>query len=68
MHYIHNNPVNHGFVNEIDQWKHSSYNSYLNLEKDSKLNRTEIMQYFDSLEIFRNFHQSNIEYDFLDFE
>lgn len=68
LHYIHNNPVNHGFVNEIDQWKHSSYNSYLNLEKDSKLNRTEIMQYFDSLEIFRNYHQSNIEYNFLDLE
>lgn len=67
LHYIHNNPVNHGFVNKIDQWKHSSYNSYLNSEKESKLNRTEIMQYFDSLEIFRNYHQRNVEYDFLDF-
>lgn len=67
LHYIHNNPVNHGFVNKIDQWKHSSYNSYLNSEKESKLNRTEIMQYFDSLEVFRNYHQCNVEYDFLDF-
>lgn len=68
LHYIHNNPVNHGFVNKIDQWKHSSYNSYLNPEKESKLNRTEILQYFDSLEVFRNYHQSNVEYDFLNFE
>lgn len=68
LHYIHNNPVNHGFVNKIDQWKHSSYNSYLNPEKESKLNRTEIMQYFDSLEVFRNYHQSMVEYNFLDFE
>lgn len=68
LHYIHNNPVKHGFVNKIDQWKHSSYNSYLNLEKESKLNRTEIMQYFDSLEVFRNYHQSVIEYNFLNFE
>lgn len=68
LHYIHNNPVHHGFVNNIDQWKHSSYNSYLHSEKESKLNRTEIMQYFDSLEVFRNYHQSNIEYDFLNFE
>ncbi|ANF50110.1 transposase [Chryseobacterium glaciei] len=68
LHYIHNNPVNHGFVNKIDQWKHSSYNSYLNHEKESKLNRTEIMQYFDSLEVFRNYHQSNVEYDFLNLE
>ena len=37
LHYIHNNPVNHGFVNKIDEWKHSSYISYLNPEKESKL-------------------------------
>ncbi|MBW7676919.1 transposase [Chryseobacterium chendengshani] len=65
LHYIHNNPINHGVVNKIDQWKHSSYNSYLNPEKESKLNRTDIMQYFDSLDVFKNYHQSNIEYDFL---
>lgn len=68
LHYIHNNPINHGFVNKIDQWKHSSYNSYLNPEKESKLNRKEIMPYFDSVEVFRNYHQSTIEYDFLNFE
>lgn len=64
LHYIHNNPINHGFANKVDQWKHSSYNSYLNLEKESKLNRMEIMQYFDSLDVFKNYHQSNVEYDF----
>lgn len=68
LHYIHNNPVNHGFTSEIDLWKYSSYNSYLNNIKTSKLNRTEIMQYFDSLEIFKNYHHSNIEYDFLNIE
>ncbi|ALR31610.1 transposase [Chryseobacterium sp. IHB B 17019] len=68
LHYIHNNPINHGFVNKVDQWKHSSYNSYLNLEKESKLNRMEIMQYFDSLDVFKNYHQSNVEYDFLNLE
>ncbi len=68
LHYIHNNPVNHGFVDEINKWRHSSYNSYLHPEKESKLNRTEIMQYFDSLDVFRNYHQSNIEYDFLSLE
>ncbi|MFC7347952.1 transposase [Chryseobacterium zhengzhouense] len=68
LHYIHNNPVNHGFVNKIDEWKHSSYISYLNPEKESKLERMEIMQYFDSLNVFRNYHQSNIEYDFFNFE
>ena len=68
LHYIHNNPINHGFVNKVNQWKHSSYNSYLNPEKESKLNRIEIMQYFDSLDVFKNYHQSNVEYDFLSLE
>lgn len=68
LHYIHNNPVNHGFVNKADHWEFSSYNSYLHPEKESKLNRTEIMQYFDSLDVFKNYHQSDIEYDFLNFE
>ncbi|MBD8083386.1 transposase [Chryseobacterium caseinilyticum] len=68
LHYIHNNPVNHGFTSEINLWKYSSYNSYLNILKASKLNRTEIMQYFESLEIFKNYHHSNVEYDFLNIE
>ncbi|MFL9835064.1 transposase [Chryseobacterium terrae] len=68
LHYIHNNPVNHGFANKINEWKHSSYYSYLNPEKESKLERSEILQYFDSLEVFKNYHESNFEYDFLNFE
>lgn len=68
LHYIHNNPVIHGIVSENIQWKHSSYNSYLHPEKESKLKRSEMLQYFDSLEIFRNYHQSDIEYDFLHLE
>ncbi|WP_027380221.1 hypothetical protein [Chryseobacterium daeguense] len=68
LHYIHSNPVNHGFVNRISEWEHSSYNSYLNPQKESKLNRTEIMQYFDSSVVFKNYHESNVEYDFLNFE
>lgn len=68
LHYIHNNPVNHGFTSEINLWKYSSYNAYLNNLKASKLNRTEIMQYFESLEIFKNHHHSNVEYDFLNIE
>ncbi|WP_295230122.1 transposase [uncultured Chryseobacterium sp.] len=68
LHYIHNNPVNHGFVTEAGLWKYSSYRSYINPEKESKVNRSEIMQYFDSVHIFENYHQSNVEYDFLDLE
>lgn len=68
LHYIHNNPVNHGFVAEAGLWRYSSYQSYISPEKESKINRSEMMRYFDSVHIFKNYHQSNIEYDFLDIE
>ncbi len=45
-----------------------SYRSYISPEKESKINRSEIMWYFDSVHIFKNYHQSNIEYDFLDID
>ena len=68
FHYIHNNPVNHGFVTDIKDWKYSSYHSYINLAKESKIERTEMMQYFDTVNDFIKYHQSNVEYDFLTIE
>lgn len=68
MHYIHNNPVNHGFVEDINDWKYSSYYSYINLDKASKIERTEMMQYFETIKDFIEYHKSNVEYDFLTIE
>lgn len=68
IHYIHNNPVNHGYVNNVNDWKYSSYSSYTNLSKPSNLERTEVMRYFDTREDFINCHFSNVEYDFMDLE
>lgn len=68
LHYIHNNPINHGFVNRIEDWKHTSYSSYMNMKKPSKVCRSEIMEYFDTLETFVAYHQSNVEYGFMDVE
>jgi len=65
FHYIHNNPVNHGFVEDIKDWKYSSYHSYINLAKETKIERTEMMKYFDTVNDFIEYHQSNVEYDFL---
>jgi putative transposase len=65
LHYIHNNPVNHGFVECAEDWKYSSYNSYINLSKVSKLDREEILKYFDTMANFINYHKSNVEYDFM---
>ncbi|SHM21291.1 transposase [Chryseobacterium polytrichastri] len=68
LHYIHNNPVNHGFVENINEWKYSSYHSYINFTKESKIEREEMMQYFETIKDFVEYHKSNVEYDFLTIE
>jgi len=65
LHYIHNNPVNHGFIEDINNWKYSSYQSYINFSKESKIERKEMMQYFDTINDFVEYHKSDVEYDFL---
>ncbi|GAE66345.1 hypothetical protein H3Z85_10630 [Chryseobacterium indologenes] len=45
---------------------YNQYSSYLNVNKPSKICRSEIMRYFDTLDIFVAYHQSHMEYDFLD--
>lgn len=65
LHYIHNNAVNHGIVNRIEDWEFTSYNSYLNMDKASNLKREFILEYFDDRESFVNFHKSSVEYPFL---
>ena len=64
VHYIHNNPVNHGLTHLIENWNFSSYRSYLDLSKSSKLKRNDILQYFESTDDFVDFHKSIVEYDF----
>ncbi|QIY91152.1 transposase [Chryseobacterium gallinarum] len=68
FHYIHNNSVNHGFVKDINDWKYSSYHSYINLAKESKIERKQMMTYFDTINDFVEYHKSNVEYDFLTIE
>lgn len=68
LHYIHNNPVHHGFVSQAEKWKYSSYNSYTNVEKPSSIEREEMLKYFDSKEDFLGYHKSSVEYDFMNLE
>lgn len=60
VHYIHANPVHHGFVKEMGNWKFSSYNSYL-LQAATKLSKKEILDVFGSKEYFIKYHQQPIE-------
>jgi putative transposase len=47
--YIHLNPIKHGFVGDLMDWKWSSWHAYLQAEKPSILNRAEALVYFDHL-------------------
>ncbi|OOG78313.1 transposase [Algoriphagus sp. A40] len=45
--YIHLNPIKHGFVDRIDDWKWSSWHGYQQPEKPSNLDRTFYLNFFD---------------------
>ena len=64
--YIHNNPVKHGFVNNILDWEHSSFHSYLS-QKQSKLNRRYLENWFGDSEKLIAFHKEmSIKIDIMD--
>lgn len=44
--YIHHNPIHHKFCDSFGSWQHDSWNAYLNLEKESLLNREEVLRWF----------------------
>lgn len=45
--YIHLNPVKHGFVKDIQDWKWSSWHAYQQPEKPSNLDRNYYLNFFD---------------------
>lgn len=60
VHYIHRNPVHHRFVNEIDQWPHTSYKLLLS-KAPTKLERDYVLQVFGGLDWFIKYHQQPID-------
>ena len=56
--YIHNNPVKHGFVEDMAEYPWSSYLSIISA-KPTKLQRKSVIGWFDSKNNFKIFHQRN---------
>lgn len=54
--YIHNNPVKHGFVEQLFDWPHSSIHAYL-LDKASKLDRKYLEDWLGNKEALLTFHR-----------
>ena len=64
IHYVHNNPVHHGFVETVDDWKYSSYQALFS-EKRTMLARSETLELFGGADECREFHQKEINKKFL---
>lgn len=53
--YIHNNPVHHGFTKKMDEWKYSSYHSFL---KEPSTTTNIITNLFDNSDNFIHSHEN----------
>ena len=60
VHYIHANPVHHGFVNTIEDWPFNSYHTFLS-EKNTLLKRNEVLEWFNGKQEFKRFHEQPID-------
>ena len=58
-HYVHANPVHHGFVAKLSDWKYSSYNTYLS-NTSTKISRQIIVDIFGGKEYFTKYHQQPV--------
>jgi len=60
VHYTHANPVHHGFVRALDEWKYSSYKSMLSF-KNTNLERKYVLDRFDGVKGFQDYHTQPID-------
>lgn len=58
--YIHNNPVQHNFVEKVEDYKWSSYNSIIS-NKESLIERERVIDFFDDKENFIFSHRQRID-------
>jgi hypothetical protein len=57
--YIHFNPQKHGFVNDFRDWPWSSYSAFLS-SRPTKLQRDEVLAWFDGREPLAQFHRGAV--------
>ncbi|HYV95529.1 MAG TPA: transposase [Chitinophagales bacterium] len=60
IHYIHANPVHHGFVKRIEDWKYISYHGILSQGK-THLQRSQVLEWFGGRDEFIRVHQQQID-------
>lgn len=57
IHYIHYNPVHHGFCKDLNGWRFTSYHSFLD-NRTTPLAREYVLNWFGSVQEYSRFHQS----------
>lgn len=58
--YIHNNPVHHGFTENIKDYRWSSYISCIS-DKPSRIKRKVVIEWFEDISNFKYLHNPNLE-------
>lgn len=61
--YIHQNPQQHGFVDDFRDWKYSSYRALVS-DKETRLSRSKLLKQFDGVAGFLELHNALIDLDF----
>lgn len=56
VHYIHYNPVSHGYCDDLSTWRFSSYNAIVS-NKKTLVKREEVLSFFEDLENFKYCHR-----------
>jgi len=60
IHYIHANPVHHGFVKRMEDWLHSSYCMYVGMRRERRL-QDQVLRAFGGYDGFMRYHSQPIE-------
>lgn len=60
IHYVHTNPVHHGFVKDMHEWTYSSIHAY-ETNKKTNIKREAGLQLFNGIEGFRCFHNNPVD-------
>jgi len=60
IHYIHHNPVKHGFVSDFREWEYSSYHA-LRSSKATHLSRVEVLDWFGGSNQFEELRSKHFD-------
>ena len=64
VHYVHVNPLHHGFCKKVVEWQFSSYPEIARTTGSTWLKVEEVIKWFGSIEAFIEFHDQPVERKF----